>query len=544
MRCRLNKALKRFFAIDLSNAIFREVTDALVIFSMSFVTYFVFAEWGGLSILQNVLHREIKAPSLLYFCGAALVVFSVRRIGDQRRERAKRVAAEQNAYLASTRDPLTQLPNRRQFQIEVSTALKNSKNPMSVLLLGLNHFGKLNEVYGHLGCDEALSQIGSRIRDGAHSSEVFARVGDDEFALCLAGTDAENALRVAGTLLEAVKKPVQIGIELQSISASIGIVQVGRGHATVDELLRCAHVALSRARNAQLDCCFFDPKMDAHVRTRALLEKDLREAIGSHGIRPHYQPIVDLKTRRIVSFESLARWQHPMNGLIAPNTFIPLAEELGLIHVLSAQLFRHSCRDAANWPESISLSFNFSPTQLSDKNFAQDVLTILDDAGLAPDRLEAEITESAIVSDFEATRHAIQTLRNAGVRIVIDDFGTGYSGLSQLYELRFDKLKVDKRFIQEIGKSSENDIFMRAIFGLCKGLDLRVTAEGIENVAQADAAFAYGAHQGQGFLFSKAVPADAVSQLLIDFPRADLERKNTLATLSARKSGTPRGMVT
>ena len=176
MRCRLNKALKRFFAIDLSNAIFREVTDALVIFSMSFVTYFVFAEWGGLSILQNVLHREIKAPSLLYFCGAALVVFSVRRIGDQRRERAKRVAAEQNAYLASTRDPLTQLPNRRQFQIQVSTALKNSKNPMSVLLLGLNHFGKLNEVYGHLGCDEALSQIGSRIRDGAHSSEVFARV--------------------------------------------------------------------------------------------------------------------------------------------------------------------------------------------------------------------------------------------------------------------------------------------------------------------------------------------------------------------------------
>src|SRR4051794_21395445 len=154
------------------------------------------------------------------------------------------------------------------------------------------------------------------------------------------------------------------------------------------------------------------------------------------------KPIVDLKTRRIVSFESLARWHHPMNGLIAPTTFIPLAEELGLIHVLSAQLFRHSCRDAANWPEYISLSFNFSPTQLGDKNFAQDVLTILDDAGLPPDRLEAEITESAIVSDFEATRHAIQTLRNAGVRIVIDDFGTGYSGLSQLYELRFDKLKV------------------------------------------------------------------------------------------------------
>jgi len=522
VRCRLGKALKGFFAIHLSKAIFREITDALVIFSMSFLTYMLIAEWGGLSILRNVLRLEIETPSPLYFCGVALVVFSMRRIGDQRRERALRVAAEQNAYLASTRDPLTQLPNRRQFQIEVSAALKNSKKTMSVLLLGLDHFRKLNEVYGHLGCDEALSQIGSRIRDSANSSDVLARIGDDEFALCLEGLDPESALRFSGALLEVVKKPVQIGIEHHSISASIGIVQVGRGQTTVDELFRCAHVALSRARNGQVDCCFFDPKMDAHVRARALLEKDLREAIGGYDIRPHYQPIIDIKTRRIVSFESLARWHHPMNGLIAPDTFIPLAEELGLMDLLSAQLFGDACRDAASWPEYVSLSFNFSPTQLSAKNFAQNVLKILADTGLPPYRLEAEITESAIVSDFEATRHAIQTLRNAGVRIVLDDFGTGYSGLSQLYELRFDKLKVDKRFIQEIGKSSESDIFMRAIFGLCKGLDLCVTAEGIENVAQADASFAYGAHQGQGFLFSKAVPADTVPQLLIRFPDAKL----------------------
>ncbi len=518
----MSKALKRFFAIDLSTTIFREITDALVIFSMSSLTYMLIVEWGGLSILRKILGLEIEPPSLLYFCGVALIVFSIRRIGDQRRERAKRVAAEQNAYLASTQDPLTKLPNRRQFQIELSTALKNSKQTMSVLLLGLNHFRKLNEVYGHLGCDEALSQISSRIRDTANSSDVFARIGDDEFALCLAGMDPENALRVAGALLEIVKKPVQIGIEHHSISASIGIAQVGRGHTTVDELLRCAHVALSRARNGEVDCCFFDPKMDAHVRARALLERDLREAIGGYDIRPYYQPIVDLKTRQIVGFESLARWHHPINGLIAPDTFIPLAQELGLMDILSGQLFGDSCREAATWPDYISLSFNFPSTQLSDRNFAQDVLTILADTGLPPHRLEAEITESAIVSDFEATRHAIRTLRNAGVRIVIDDFGTGYSGLSQLYELRFDKLKVDKRFIQEIGKSTESDIFMRAIFGLCKGLDLCVTAEGIENVAQADASLAYGAHQGQGFLFSKAVPAHKVPQLLIGFPLAKL----------------------
>jgi EAL domain-containing protein (putative c-di-GMP-specific phosphodiesterase class I) len=281
-------------------------------------------------------------------------------------------------------------------------------------------------------------------------------------------------------------------------------------------------VALSRARDSQLGCCFFDPKMDAHIRARALLEKDLREAIGGYDIRPYYQPIVDLKTRRIVSFESLSRWQHPISGPIGPDIFIPLAEEIGLIDALSGQLFGDSCRDAATWPEHISLSFNFSPTQLSDTNFAQNVLTILADTGLPPYRLEAEITESAVVADFEATRHAIQTLRNAGVRIVIDDFGTGYSGLSQLYKLRFDKLKVDKRFVREIGKSAETDVLMRAIFGLCKGLELSVTAEGIETADQAAAVIAYGAHQGQGFLFSEAVPANAVARLLADFPRARL----------------------
>jgi diguanylate cyclase (GGDEF)-like protein len=426
----------------------------------------------------------------------------------------KRVAAEQHAYAVSTRDPLTQLPNRRQFQSDVSAALKSSQNMMSVLLLGLDQFRKLNEVYGHLGCDEALLQIGSRIRDCANSGDIFARIGDDEFALCLAGADPETARRVACSLVEIVKKPVQIGIEHHSIVASVGITQAGRGHMTVDELLRCAHVALSRARNTHIEYCFFDPKMDAHVRERSLLERDLRAAIGGYDIRPYYQPIVDLKSRRIVSFESLARWHHPMSGLVPPDTFIPLAEELGLMDMLSGQLFGDACRDAATWPEYISLSFNFSPSQLSNRNFANEILTVLSDVGLPAYRLEAEITESALVVDLEATRHAIQTLRNSGVRIVIDDFGTGYSSLYHLYELRFDELKIDKRFIQELGTSTESDVFMRAIIGLCKGLDLCVTAEGIETNAQAEAAFQHGVHQAQGFLFSEAVPASAVLQLL------------------------------
>jgi diguanylate cyclase (GGDEF)-like protein len=506
--------MKRFIPIDLSATAMREITDALVIFSMCLLTYMGIADWGGLGILQAVTGSHIETPSFLYFCGVALVIFSIRRIGDQRSERIKRIAAEKNAFAASTRDPLTQLPNRRQFQSDVSAALKTSNNKMSVLLLGLDQFKKLNEVYGHLGCDEVLSQIGSRIRDRANPGDIFARIGDDEFALCLTGADPETASRVACALVETVKSPVQIGIEHHSIGANVGIAQAGRGQMTVDELLRGAHVALSRARNSRNDYCFFDPKMDAHVRERSLLEKDLRAAIGGYDIVPYYQPIVDLKTRRIVSFESLARWHHAMSGVIMPDVFIPLAEELGLMEPLSGQLFGDACRDAATWPEYISLSFNFSPSQLSDRNFADEVLMILSDTGLPAYRLEAEITESALVADLEATRHAIKTLRNAGVRIAIDDFGTGYSSLYHLNELRFDKLKIDKRFIQELGSSAESDVFMRAIIGLCKGLDLCVTAEGIETHAQAEAALSHGAHQAQGFLFGKAVPANEVPLLL------------------------------
>jgi diguanylate cyclase (GGDEF)-like protein len=510
----MNKPLKRSFTLGFSSAAGREVTDALVIFSTAILVYMSIADWGGLAILHNVLGIESETPSVLYFLGMALVLFSARRIGDQRRERVKRVAAERHAQAASMRDPLTQLPNRRQFQVDVSVALKNSGNKMSVLLLGLDQFKKLNEVYGHVGCDEALAQVGSRIRDCTESGDIFARIGDDEFALCLAGGDPETARRLACSLVEIVKKPVQIGIENHSIGASVGIAQAGRGHMTVDELLRCAHVALSRARNTHNEYCFFDPKMDAHVRERSLLEKDLKAAIGGNEIRPYYQPIVDLNTKRIVSFESLARWQHPVSGMIMPDTFIPLADELGLIDTVSGQLFGDACRDAVTWPDDISLSFNFSPSQLADRRFADAVLTVLNDAGLAPHRLEAEITESALVEDLEATRHAIQILRNSGVRIVIDDFGTGYSSLYHLYELRFDKLKIDRRFVQELATSGESEVFMRAIIGLCKGLNLSVTAEGVETEAQAAAVLAHGAQQAQGFLFGKAVSAKEALQLL------------------------------
>jgi diguanylate cyclase (GGDEF)-like protein len=512
----MSKPSKRFSLFDASATAAREITDALVMSSITIILYVVMTYGDGISILSRVLGTQLETPSFLYFFGIALVVFSIRRISDQRRERIRRMEAEQDALILSMRDPLTQLPNRRKFEIDVSTALKSSNSRITILLLGLGEFKKLHDVYGHLGCDAALSQVVARLQDRIDSSNIFARIGDDEFALCLAHADPEIAGEIACSLVESVKKSVQIGIEQLSIDANVGITQSGRGQVTVDELLRCAHVALSRARDTRNEYCFFDPKLDAHVRERLLLEKDLRAAIEGNKIQPYYQPIVDLKSRRIVSFECLARWRHPMNGMISPDTFIPLAEELGLINLVSGQLLGDACRDATTWPDDVSLSFNFVPSQVSNRNFADEVLRILRDTGLPAPRLEAEITERALVTDLGATRHALQTLRNAGVRIVIDDFGTGYSSLYHLYELQFDKLKIDRRFIQKLDISSESDVFMRAIIGLCNGLNLRVTAEGVETDAQAMAAFGHGAHQAQGFLFGKAVPASGVLQLLSD----------------------------
>jgi diguanylate cyclase (GGDEF)-like protein len=510
----LSTLARRFSVVDLSATAAREITDALVIFSMSVISYVAVTDWGGLSILTWALGTRPEKPSFLYFCGAALVVFSIRRIMDQRCERIRRVAAEEHAQLVSMRDPLTQLPNRRRFEMEASTALQRPNSRMTILLLGLSQFKKLHDVYGHLGCDAALLQVAARLHERIDPGNVFARIGDDEFALSLAHADPEIAGKIACSLVENVKESVQIGIEQLSIGANVGIAQAGRGQVTVDELLRCAHVALSRARDTRAEYCFFDPKLDAHVRERSLMEKDLKAAIGGREIQPYYQPIVDLKSRRIVGFESLARWRHPVSGLISPDTFIPLAEELGLMDLVSGQLFGDACRDAATWPDDVSLSFNFSPSQLGDRSFADAVLAVMNNTGLRAHRLEAEITESALVTDLDATRHAIQTLRTAGVRIVIDDFGTGYSSLSHLHELRFDKLKIDRRFIQELGNSAESDVFMRAIVGLCGGLNLCVTAEGIETEGQATAAYRHGVQQAQGFLFGKAIPASAALQLL------------------------------
>ena len=457
----MNKRWKRLFAIDFSAPAVREITDALVIFSISIISFAANADWVGLELLRRVFGIQLHNLSILYFFGAALVVFSVRRIVDQRRERSRRVAAEHHAYLVSIRDPLTQLSNRRQFETEVTAALKTSNTDTSILVLGLDQFKKLNDLYGHLGCDAVISQVAARIRDRVTAVDLLARISDDEFALYLAHADAETIGSIALALVENFKEPVQIGIEHQSIGASVGIAQVGRGPVNAGELLRRAHVALSHAKTEQQEYCFFDPKMD----DRHALQQDLRSAIARGELLLHYQPQVRM-TGETIGFEALVRWQCPKRGMILPSTFIPIAEESGLIIAIDEWALREACREAASWPRPLTIAVNISPIQFHRGDLPWLVLSILLETGLAPGRLELEITENVFINDFSCAVSVLRQLKSLGVQIALDDFGTGYSSLSYLHSFPFDKIKIDRTFIGDLKYNRHSMAVVRAVIGL------------------------------------------------------------------------------
>jgi predicted signal transduction protein with EAL and GGDEF domain len=286
-------------------------------------------------------------------------------------------------------------------------------------------------------------------------------------------------------------------------------------------LVRRADRALYRAKAAgRSSVRFFEPEMDAHVEQRTQIERDLRIAVASNSIVPHYQPLVSLNGNRIIGFEALARWQNGNLGFVPPDLFIPVAEETGLIHALGDQLFRQACLDASTWPATFVLAFNVSPVQLRDPTLGLRLLSILGQTGFSPRRLEIEITESALVENVGIAQIVIDDLRQAGVRIALHDFGTGYATLSQLLSFHLDKIKIDRSFVSLLSNSQNSQIIVRTILGLANGLGLITTAEGVEDAGQLAYLKANGCTEGQGYLFSKAVPADDI-RALIDRPTDD-----------------------
>jgi diguanylate cyclase (GGDEF)-like protein len=448
-----------------------------------------------------------------------LLYFSYRRMKELKIEVEARHSAELKAAMLARHDPLTGLPNRRYYIEVLRDALLTvtESSQFAVLMLDLDGFKSINDAYGHPVGDRLLIDFAKRISANIGPGATLNRIGGDEFAVVF--PDA-GSLAAAVALARHIVAEATMPFVIDQISASVGVC-VGIAIAPQDGmepelLVRRADRALYRAKSEGRSCIrFFEPEMDAHIARRIAMEAELRVAIVAKRIIPHYQPVVFLKSGRVVGFEALARWRNDKGEWVAPDLFIPMAEELGLISTLSDQLLRHACLDARAWPPDLTLAFNLSAKQLSDPALGLRILKILAETGFSPRRLEVEITETAVVENLKIAQKVTSQLRQAGVRIALDDFGTGYSTFSQLLSLKLDRIKIDRSFVDSLGKDNDRTTIVRALLGLANGFKLATTAEGIESEDQLAILNADGCLEGQGYLFSKAVPAEEVALVLM-----------------------------
>jgi diguanylate cyclase (GGDEF)-like protein len=492
------------------------VRDLSVLLAVMLVATFLMFEFDIYKNQDGVTRHEqtIELDEALSLGGmlcVGLLVFSLRRYREQKRETRRRIDAEQRARKLAFQDPLTGLANRRQFDEALSAAIAappRAGASHAVFLLDLNGFKQVNDVYGHGIGDEVLAIVAHRLVAAVREGDLVARLGGDEFAvLSLHLMGPEAATNIAMRILHALEEPVSAGNYSHQIGSGIGIALVPGDATTLREALRKADVALYRAKAERGSALrFFEAQMDRRVQERDRIDRDLRSAIAANLICPFFQPVVDLKTRKVLGFEAIPRWIEGTKE-IPLDRFIPVAEENGLIHELFERILKQSCAAAATWPVDVTLALDIFPSQLKDRTLSATILSILEAAGVAPSRLELEITESALVRDLEGAQEILGSLRQSGVKIVLDNFGTGYSSLYHLRNFKLDKIKIDRSFVETLG-SQESAGIVNALVGLGHGLGLTIVADGVEGSEQRASLLMTGCEQGQGFLFSSAVTAE------------------------------------
>jgi diguanylate cyclase (GGDEF)-like protein/PAS domain S-box-containing protein len=436
----------------------------------------------------------------------------------------ERKAAEARIAHMAHHDALTDLPNRVLFRQRIADALSQrsrSGNLIGALCIDLDNFKLVNDTLGHPIGDGLLKDVAARIERVIRQRDTAARLGGDEFAVLVPEMKSPQELGVlAQRLIDVISEPYVIEGHMVTVGSTIGIAVAPTDGDDADHLLRNADLALYRAKAAGKSTFrFFEPEMDAQAQTRRQLEIDLRAALAQEQLEVHYQPLVDLVTKDVVGFEALLRWPHPERGYIPPSEFIPLAEETGLITPLGNFVLLRACADATAWPDHIKLAVNLSPMQFRVGNVFTTVSRALADTGLAPDRLDLEITESVLLDRTDHVIAHLHALRALGVRISMDDFGTGYSSLSYLRAFPFDKIKIDRSFVRDLPSNRHTLAIVRAILGLASGLDMKVVAEGIETQADLACLAAEGCKEGQGFFFSEARPQDEVLKMLAETPQ-------------------------
>jgi diguanylate cyclase (GGDEF)-like protein len=434
-------------------------------------------------------------------------------VTERRRSEAK------IAHLAR-HDALTNLPNRVLFResLEQAISVLERGQSFAVICLDLDQFKEVNDTLGHPVGDELLKSVARRLRGCLRDTDIVARLGGDEFAVIQKTVQRpEDSNKLATKLVEVISEPYDLSGKHVVIGASIGIALAPGDGSDPDQLLKNADMALYLAKKEGRGTHrFFEPEMDARLQARRGMEIDLRAAIVNGQFRLLYQPIVQVETKQITSFEALIRWNHPQRGQISPGEFIPLAEETGLILQIGEWVLRTACSQAAKWPDSVNVAVNLSPTQFKSRMLVQTVINALAGAGLSPGRLELEITESALLQNDSGTLGTLHQLRGLGIRVSMDDFGTGYSSLSYLRSFPFDKIKIDGSFVRDMPQREDCKAIVRAVASLARSLNVPTVAEGVETQEQFDMARAEGCNECQGFLLGRPMPESEVEKLLLE----------------------------
>jgi diguanylate cyclase (GGDEF)-like protein len=488
----------------------------------------LFAGTGGTVLTDaiNALLNNAKADDNLlvsaFLLNIALILFGWRRYKDLTKEVEERAAAEQRARFLAATDPLTGLLNRRTIgerTAEMISIAQRKQKSITVMMLDLDNFKNINDVHGHSAGDAVLKQVAARISKIMPPHNLLARLGGDEFA-CAFIFDPEQPKiveRIADDLIDAVGTPIiENGTQLV-VTTSIGMSRYDSESEDFDLLMRRADIAMYSSKKQGRNChCWFDPSMEQELQTRSLLERGMRTGIPKGEFVPYFEQQIDLMTGKLTGFEVLARWESPTQGRISPEIFIPIAEETGMIAELSLSIMRQAFKNAKDWDAGLVISVNISPIQLRDPWLAQKIVKLLVESGFPSNRLEIEITESALFENLSLAQSIVGSLKNQGIKIALDDFGTGYSSLAHLRALPFDRIKIDRSFVSSILRNPESKAIVKAINGLGKSLGMPITAEGIEDKETESELRQIGCAVGQGWHYGRPLTAADTQKILAE----------------------------